>query len=215
MIRLPRLIRLVRKARESPENVIARAEATQLATDLYLDSLEPWIDQLKEVGFLWETPTLSFEDMSLIPNAFVFKTMRVFRPLLHYWSNRCLICNLVLSLCDIFPPLPSPYELDVAAVTAEGLRAGESIAMCTDYAFATSIPLPVNVLRQQAGLISSFGMWRRSEQSTVSSDDAQRAADMQLWIVRTSDKVCELGLGLPLTKNTLERLHDVYTGGSL
>lgn len=212
-VRLPRLIRLVRKAREFPEDLNARAEATELATDLYLDSLEHWVDQLKDLGYFWEI--LSTDVASPLPISYIFSTMRVVRPLITYWVNRCQICQLVLSLCDIFPLLPSPYEFDPSAVAAEQIRAAENVAMANDYAMAAAFPLPTSAMRQQVWLVGTLGVWCRLEEMATTPVETERALRMQSWILEVSDRVDKTGLGWHNTMERLKAFHALLAGGPL
>lgn len=213
-IRLPRLVRLVREARLSPNNITARRNATQLATDMYLGSLELWVDELREQGFLWEVPNVG-DDKGLIPRYFAFKTMRVLRPLGHYWLYRCLVCSLVLSLCDIVPSIPTPYEFNVSAVAAEHIRAAENLAKTTQYAVMTSRPFPSNGWRQRRFLTMAFGAWWRLASRTNSLAELERATDMQAWVVQKLNMSPEIGLGSPTSVEVLGVLHDILAGGPL
>lgn len=212
-VRFPRLIRLVRKAREFPEDLITRAEAINLATDLYLDSLEYWVDQLKNLGYFWEV--LSTDASSPLPISYIFSTMRIVRPLVQYWVNRCQICQLVLSLCDIFPVLTSPYEFDPSVVITEQIRAAENVAMTNDYAMAAASPLPTSAMRQQVWLVGTFGAWCRLEETATTPLEVDRALRMQLWILEVSDRIDKTGLGFHNTMERLKTLHALLAGGPL
>src|SRR5882757_7678186 len=54
-VRIPRLMRLVRRARRYPEDATIRAEATTLASNLFEFNLDFWIANLIDSGMIKQT----------------------------------------------------------------------------------------------------------------------------------------------------------------
>jgi hypothetical protein len=194
-VRVPRLINMVRKCRESPCDARIRERAQELAAELFETDLEPWVEEVLQSRAMTMVATDRPDLEPYGPDCYSFSSPRLFIILAAYWMTRILICGCVQALCDL-APLPTVAQVfDQAAAWAEDMQAATNIAMCAQYAFKTSPILPVVPLRLQMPLIISFGAWHRLEMRCLmlqmtGNDTAETCAQavhahlMKTWCVR-------------------------------
>jgi hypothetical protein len=225
-VRLPRLIRLVRMAREQPQDALFRDEAQTLAIDLFETDLEHWIQDITEAGALEVVPTARPDLEPYGITSFSFASPRIFLMLTQYWAARILVCGCVQALCDLAPLDTVPLLFDQAAARAEDVRAATNIAMCAQYAFKTSPIIPVVPLRLQMPIIVSFGAWHRLETRALifclsgndtPASEAERlhAHTMKLWCVRLANDIGLKWNGALTNLANLEEESESFAGGYL
>lgn len=83
-VRLVHLILLVRRARQCPDDVPARAIATSLAAALFALDVSHWISTLLHHGTLTISPTSSAHVKEQVPYSFCFPSTNLLPLLLHY-----------------------------------------------------------------------------------------------------------------------------------
>jgi hypothetical protein len=220
-IQFARLVRQVREARKAPLDEAARQKAAALASELYFPSLDPWLVQLKDLGWVHIRPTQKPALEHYTPYSFHFKEDRVCKELSLYWQTRSAICGAILGLCAIHPPMPCTTNIfDTADVIAEDLRVAENLAMCVEHVMASlSSPIPLQATNFVSPFSLSFGAWHRLETRTrtclTSGDEAERARRMKLWVCDIIDTICRKWEMPIIPKNVREATTEIYMGSSL
>ncbi len=225
-IRVPRLVRMVRKAREAPGDDMARAEAQELAMELFESDLEDWVQEITNSGALMTWPNVRSDIDPYGPECFHFASPRLFILLTTYWMTRVFICGCVQTLCDMEPLESLTKMFNREAARAEELRAATRIAMCAQYALKTSPLLPVVPLRLQMPVLISFAAWHRLETRSLmlrmagsdtpaSNRDGAHAIKMKLWCVRVSRDISSRWNGVLTTVEDLEEKTHSLSGGPM
>ncbi|KAH8892834.1 hypothetical protein GQ53DRAFT_745858 [Thozetella sp. PMI_491] len=222
-VRLPRLVRLVRAARENPTDASVRAAATDLARRLYVSDLDAWIQENFDRGIIEEVP--SRRSGSPLRRTYRFHSYLVYTTSVTYFELRVIVCGLVLALAAIKPSWPDPLRasVDVDAVVAEDIRAAGWIAMVVEDAerYAAAMPVPVDQVRLHQPLTSSFGAWDRMEhrcfidKTPLGQVEGARARQMKTWLCDVLNGYAKRWR-LPLVQEvTLAFKHEIVTGGPL
>ncbi|KAH8894826.1 hypothetical protein GQ53DRAFT_762232 [Thozetella sp. PMI_491] len=225
-IRVPRLVRLVRKAREAPGDVAARERAQLLATELFESDLEEWVQEITNAGAIMTWPNVRPDIDPYGPECFNFASPRLFILLTTYWMTRIFICGCVQTLCDMAPLSNLDQMFNQEAARAEDVRAATNIAMCAQYALKTSPILPVVPLRLQMPTLISFGAWHRLEtrelmlritgnDTPASNAEGAHATSMKLWCVRLSCDISSKWNGVLTGVQDLEEKTESLSGGPL
>lgn len=219
-IQFPRLVRLVRRARELPESSTARSEAVALAVKLYMLDLGSWVQKAQDIGLLTIVPTVSPEYSEALPVSFAFTSFLVSRGCISYWALRVLVCGLILALSEIVPAMPEMHVFDLETVAAEDLRAAERIAMCYDYSIQSSTPIPLNSIRLLMPIQTAFGAWYREGRHAAAAgvtagpkgEHARRMMDMS---VQMMNGIGGMWGGRGESASAWMRNHDIMMGGPL
>ena len=224
-IRVPRLVRLVRTARQSPNSINARKNAHSLATKLFETTLEQWVQEITDKGAMTWHITHDEEDL-YGSDAYHFASPRLFILLSTYWMTRIFICGCVQALCDMAPLRSVEPLSSLEAAREEDVRAATDIARCAHYALKTSPLLPVVSLRLQMPVLISFGAWHRLEtrelahrqvDGDTSSTNATgtHATHMKTWCVRLSRDISSRWNGVFAGVPDMEEKTDSLSGGPL
>jgi len=185
MIKLPRLVRLVRESRITPEDTKARTEAFELAQLLYSYEIEPYIQAFMATGIIKPIPS----SFPALENCFDFSSFIIHAFCGTYWNIRVLVGGLIIALSQI--PTVDSYSIpfDMPAVIASDVRMAQYIAMSVDFSLKTSAPLAVHTIRQLMPIQTSFGAWHRLELreggASSMSTDAMYARKMKKWCSNT------------------------------
>ena len=202
-IKFPRLVRLVRQARTSPNDKAIGLAAVNLAAELYLNNLAPWVQYIVDQGLVKVVPTVSASYQSIVPESYDFKSLLVNGGYLQYWVIRIVTCGLILDLSDISPVMPSVYQFDTFAVAAEDIRAAHRLVMCTEFSLRADTAIPLNSLSKIHPLQNSWVAWHRQEMREDSAIPGDPESP-EVWYSRRMKQCCldmanDLGVkwGLP------------------
>jgi len=216
-IRLPRLVRLVRQAREAPSDAEPRRAAVQLARELYrLDHDDTFQDMLAR-GIVKVVPSSGEE---VLESFLDFTSYCAFCIFINYWGARVLLCGLILSLADISPVMPWIYDFDPDLVAAQDVQAAQYLAMSLPFAMRSPTRLPLTALRFVLPLDLSFGAWHRLESRAggpgATGLDAERASMMKRWIqgwlMEMAYKWCRLRASPTTALEFFETKAEIYMG---
>lgn len=215
-IQLPRLVRLVRRAREAPESSTVRAEAEALALKLYMLDLEPCIQQARETGLVTIILSESPEYRETLPVSFAFVSFLLSRLCVTYWTMRVLVCGLILALSEIVPAMPELHAFDPEKVVAQDVHAAECISMCYDYLIRSPSPIRLNSVWLMLPLQTGFGAWyRKGKRAAVAGLEAEHAQRMMRMSIRMLDDIGETWGGRGVPASVWVQRSDVLTGGPL
>ncbi|OCT51508.1 hypothetical protein CLCR_08964 [Cladophialophora carrionii] len=227
VVRLPRLVRLTRTAKQNPMDEIACADAATLATHLYLDTLEDWIRRVTTMGLVRTVPTTEPSCVPLTARSCEFASARVFKRIVLYWRLRCLVSGCILTLLQVKAAhMPSfaaaaAVLLDklgegaTASVQSHEERAAECIAMSVQWAMTSPSPFPVYKLLVVSPLMNAFGVWMRSERRPTNVADSQRARNLQVWAVEQITAIARTIHAPEMGVAQLEAMNMVLMGGPL
>lgn len=213
---MPRIVRLVRRAYNFPEDTKARTEATELAAKLYSDDLESWIQELLDKCIVKIDPTTTPEYQSFIEKSFRFKSWIAFAGLTNYWTLRIRIYGLIFTLMDLVPMTSLPYVFDKSTVAMQDIQAAKCIAMSVEYSMSSPTTIPLNTIRMLAPLKASFETWHRLEiragGESSTSADAQFARRMKGWCMKLSEDIGKKWGTGTMTDEQVLRQHDILIG---
>lgn len=220
LVRVPRLIRLIRTARQDPSDEIANFNAVSLATDLYLNTLEDWIQRITDLGVVRTVSTTEPSCIAWTTRSFDFAAARLFKRIVLYWRLRCLVSGCILALLQISARMPPSAaalldQIDATGVQHHEEHAADCIVMSVQWAMASPSQLPLHKLLLVSPLMNAVGVWLRSEHRASSDTDAQRARNLQLWAV---DKITTIGrtINAPAVGLTQMRVMNmIFTGGPI
>ena len=216
-VRIPRLVRLVRAARQAPDDENARNEACALATDLYFTHLEDWVTTVIKMGLVEIVPTSDYPYIPHIPNSFSFVSIRVFKRLLAYWNVRCATASCVLTLSRLRPAMPCSALLHSceSRIADCEYEMANCIAMSYQWTMNAHPVLPVYELRLINPLVSAFGVWDRQELEATSAAEAERGRDLKYWATATMKMLLQKLNAQPYLFKDLQWLSEILTGGPL
>ncbi|EXJ58998.1 hypothetical protein A1O7_06429 [Cladophialophora yegresii CBS 114405] len=220
LVRLPRLVRLVRTAKQTPNDEMACVEAVSLATHLYLDTLEDWIQRVTMMDLLRTVPTTEPSCVAFTARSLEFASARIFKRIVLYWRLRCLVSGCILTLLQVRRHMPASAaalldNVDATSVQSHEERAAECIVMSVQWAIISPSPFPVYKLLVVSPLMNAFGVWMRSARRASSVADAQRAKNLQLWAV---DQIAAIGRTINAQEvgmAQLEAMNTILMGGPL
>jgi hypothetical protein len=177
MIRLPRLIRLVRRLRYDPYSYYLRDEAAVLALELSVPNLDNWLAECRAKGLIQPSisplpgsaratsdnlrpPLLSSDP------AITFSTCRLYMRFQQYHSVRIIVSGCVQSLLRTCPEISAQHP-SLNAVTAANadIDSALQLAACSDYTAQDPSSMQLRQLHYKWPLIFSFGTWHRLEHS--------------------------------------------------
>ena len=220
LVRIPRLVRLIRHVKQNRSDEKACTDAISLAKNVYLNSLEDWIQLVTEMGLVRTVPTIELSCISVTEMSFDFVSARLFKRIGLYWRLRCLVSGCILALFEIrscMPPFTAALldKVDATSVQSHEEHAAECIVMSVQWATTSPSPLPLCKLLVVSPLMNAFGVWLRAESRANNDVDAQRTRNLRLWAV---DKITAVGRRINAQEvgmAQLEAMSMVFTGGPL
>lgn len=183
---IPRLIRLVRQARETPGDHASLSVATAMLWDLYKDHCDKDFEELLEKDIIRIVPTSNAACLTVVEQSFQFTSYSAWSVFLHYWTNRSVLFGLILSLLETHPGVAFVYPFDEAVIIEQDIQTAKYIAMCSEYSSQSPSLFPLNSFRLLWPLSFTLGAWirleERSESGIPNAAEAEHARRMQnLW----------------------------------
>ena len=163
-VRIPRMLRLLRKLALQPDTPNLRSEAEVLARSLYQydDALHP---------SLLDKPPASHDHGIGSTEYHTLESSRRLVISLMYEAYRVLICGAIQNLRSIDKNLL--HDIDLEAVQLEDVEAARKIAVTAKLALAPSPDVPWLALRTITPLLISYGTWHRIEQRMRAANCAE------------------------------------------
>lgn len=210
-VKLPRLVLLVRGAREHPKNHDAAVQAIALASELHNSkgtlTIRRTLTEVMERARAEPTTLPSFP----VPTALHFDSIADFVLASRFFIFRMILSGLIQRLCDLQDKQP-PF--DRSAVEAEDVWAGTSVLQCVEWALQSD---PLLVLRMLIPIQIGFGVWDRLEKRQVSSETEEysRAVQMKAATIEIANQI-DVIWGNRLTAPwRLGQICDMFAGGPL
>ena len=210
-VKIPRLVLLVRAARQDSSNPDAVRTATALARELHQSNgtltIQRTITNILQRARV-EPTTLSSVP---VPTSLYFHDASEFMLATRYFIFRLLLAGLIQRICDL-DPIDCPF--DRSAVEAEDLWAGTSIFRCVQWAFETD---SLTTLRMEIVLQLGYGVWDRlgKRQFSLESPEYVRAVQMKAATVELTN-VIEVMWDSKLTiHQRISPKCDMFAGGPL
>lgn len=213
IIRLPKLIRLVRELRATPNDTKKIQDATTLAEELFMTRLEPIIDgETPDYGH-W-VPTEGPELANYYPESMAFHRVNGFETVTRYCYCRILVIGLCRALREMFSFSP---DLDNAELDVEEIRSASMLVMSVQYAEKLVNPFPLGSLLMILPLQVAFGAWWRAIRDGADRDDGEnhKARYMGEWCKEKSNEMLNIWKGQEMSTSKLEEQTGAMEGGPL
>lgn len=189
LYRHPRLVFMVRKLQEHPNDRSLLVSTLALAESMY--DLVPTLHLPK---FVDDSMTVYEAATSPLGSFIKYGTEEAFEIGVAYYFYRLLICATIQRVFSIVDPslLPTANTyFDLTAIQMEEVQAAEHLAMGSEFAFAPTLGPPFRALRIITSNSVSYGTWHRLRQRTVDNDPltAEHAARMEDFVYRTAVRI--------------------------
>lgn len=215
MVRIPRLMRLVRRLLQVPTDEDVRSEVIELVENLLLNRIEveTRISSILESA-VHVHPTKSEEIAALVPQSFAFDSVEHLQLCLWDWLSRMLICGLLQSLNTLFPDSPL---VDPGFLERDDIQAAECIAMSAQWTKGLDPRLSLVELRHLVPMQISFGAWHRLEkrEAMTASAEWHRARKMKDWVFSNTQQTTQKWRCQLNDFQTLELKMEVFAGAPL
>lgn len=223
-IQVPRLARLIRRAR-SNSDISTLASAVSLAESLWT------LDQVARIAEYFTAttkivPLPAGQDISdILPESFQFDTVYSLILLTRYWMFQIYLCGLIYSLHTYFPMETAASLLpNVSTIVQVDHSAATYIAQSLSYALYSCPALPLVPFRILSPLLASVGSWHRAMRhsdglspSLIKAYDAAekscRSRRMIEWILTESNSVHAKWGFPPVALWQLDRAQEFIDGG--
>ena len=230
LVKLPRLVLLVRGAKQDPDNPNAATKAIALAKELY-DS-DGTLTIQRTVANVLHRITVAPTTMPSVPvpSSYYFESIPDFVLATRYFIFRLLLSGLVQSICDLEC---NNIPFDRARAEQDDLWAGHSIFQCVEWAFKPEHEVQLTMLRMLIPIQLGFGAWDRLLNRQTSSDSPEyqqaiRMRDATIEIANQIDfawanrltvpwrltHICEMFAGGPL-QEWMYNYRSVSSGGAM
>ncbi|KAI9757637.1 MAG: hypothetical protein M4579_003361 [Chaenotheca gracillima] len=217
LIRIPRLVYLVRRCSQNPDDDALVLETLALTTEIYDVKFALLVEE-----FITESTTIAdtSSDMESAPplQSFLFNSIQEFNLTVYYYTFRILICGIIQYMLDV-QIAPQVY-FDRSKVGAEDIKAAERIAMCLDYAFNPKFDPPFGALRMYKPCTLAYGSWDRLEkrERTIhgsEAPDCARALLMKQYCFEAVDRIALIWNGGGVAEELLVLTCGAFAGGPL
>ena len=212
---IPRLARLVRRARDCPEDEINADKANALAKPLYFSEVAQAVPRMLAEGTETVPTTSPIVDASLIPASFHYKTLPMFGPATQYFTLRVILCSLIQTLLHAGV---ADECFDLLTVQREDLFAAYSINMSLQYALLTDPSRGLLVLKMLIPTQMSLGAWYRLEERFTANrkdENHQRAVRMKDWTLSAEIYIEKMWNSRINNHVRMEQICKMYAGGPL
>jgi hypothetical protein len=188
MIQIPRLVRLLRCFIESPEDLESSAALLSLATELYQNDLEKWVERVQKMGLLYSVPTTIPEYKGLVEDSFYLNSTRLFSRLLKYWLVRCMVSGCVLGILSCASNsamAPTTGVFQEEEVVKHEEHAANCIIMSVQWGLSSKSRLPIFPTPLAGPLMKAFAVLHRTERRASSQKEAQPAKLLQCSVLQS------------------------------
>ena len=214
LVKLPRLVLLVREAKQNPHSADAMIEAIALGQELYGSTgtltIERTLANLMERTKSIPTRISSSPE----PTSFDFNSLADFILATRYFVYRLVVSTLVQTICDLQQD-GIPFEREKAET--EDIWAARCIFKSVEWAFKTEQGVHLTMLRMLIPIQIGFGAWHRLEkrQTLFDAPEYLHALRMKAVSIEIANQI-DTRFGNRITTSwRLEGITEMFAGGEL
>jgi hypothetical protein len=213
-VKLPRLVLLVREAKQDRCCSDAAVKSISLAQELYSSSGTLTIERTV-TDVMKRTPMVSTKlSSSPEPTSFDFDSLADFMLATRFFLYRLILSALIQNICDLKHG-DVPFNRDEAET--EDIWAARSILRCVEWAFKPEPGVPLTMLRMLIPIQLGFGAWHRLAKRQTSSDGPEylQALRMKAVSIEIANQIDVQWQNRITQAWRLEGITDMFAGGEL